>query len=124
MRKCKLFAVLHGDIVEDLVWLDEKQPTARCILKITYSRSGQSRTLLVQGRVGARRVKTCPGGSNIFDRPSVILRLREMQAKLYYTPKRLQVGEFKEAFERAVDAVLGSDAQISVLHRATRAARA
>src|ERR1039457_932438 len=39
-----------------------------------------------------------------------------MDAKLYYTPKLLQVGEFKEAFELAVVAVLGSDAQITVKH--------
>jgi len=39
-----------------------------------------------------------------------------MNASLYYTPKLLQVGEFKEAFERAVAAVLGSDAQIEVQH--------
>ena len=42
--------------------------------------------------------------------------LAGMNADLYYTPKLLQVGEFKEAFQVAVDAVLGSDAQISVDH--------
>jgi hypothetical protein len=39
-----------------------------------------------------------------------------MNADLYYTPKLLQVGEFKEAFQRAVAEVLGSDAQITVVH--------
>ena len=48
--------------------------------------------------------------------PVLFFRL-EMKAELYYTPKLLQVGEFKEAFERAVEAVLGSDAQISVHHK-------
>ena len=47
--------------------------------------------------------------------PVLFFRL-EMEAQLYYTPKLLQAGEFKEAFERAVAAVLGSDAEISVLH--------
>jgi hypothetical protein len=37
-----------------------------------------------------------------------------MDAHLYYRPKLLQVGEFKDAFELAVTAVLGSDAQITV----------
>jgi hypothetical protein len=39
-----------------------------------------------------------------------------MHASLYYTPKVLQVGEFKEAFERAVAAVLGPDFKITVKH--------
>ena len=39
-----------------------------------------------------------------------------MKAQLYYKPKLLQVGEFKEAFEQAASAVLGSGAQITVLH--------
>jgi len=37
-----------------------------------------------------------------------------MEAILYYKPKVLQAGEFKEALERAVSAVLGSDAEITV----------
>ena len=48
--------------------------------------------------------------------PVLFFRL-EMDATLHYIPKPLQVGEFKEAFERAVAAVLGSDAQISVQHK-------
>jgi hypothetical protein len=39
-----------------------------------------------------------------------------MTAHLYYRPKLLQVGEFKEAFEQAVEAILGSDAQIKVTY--------
>jgi hypothetical protein len=39
-----------------------------------------------------------------------------MNARFFYRPKLLQVGEFKEAFEQAVIAVLGSDAQITVTH--------
>jgi len=46
-------------------------------------------------------------------RPSVILQ-QTMNAHLYYRPKLLQVGEFKEAFELAVKEVLGTDAQITV----------
>jgi hypothetical protein len=37
-----------------------------------------------------------------------------MHAHLFYKPKILQAGEFKEAFELAVTAVLGPDAQITV----------
>jgi hypothetical protein len=39
-----------------------------------------------------------------------------MNARFFYRPKLLQVGEFKEAFEQAVIAVMGSDAQITVTH--------
>jgi hypothetical protein len=39
-----------------------------------------------------------------------------MNAELYYTPKLLQAGELKEAFQQAVAAVLGSNAEITVLH--------
>jgi hypothetical protein len=39
-----------------------------------------------------------------------------MNANFYYRPKLLQVGEFKEAFEQAVMAVLGSDTKIKVRH--------
>jgi hypothetical protein len=39
---------------------------------------------------------------------------RTMHATLYYRPKVLQGGEFKEAFERAVITVLGSDFEIAV----------
>jgi hypothetical protein len=39
-----------------------------------------------------------------------------MNARFYYRPKLLQVGEFKGAFEQTVAAILGSDAQIRVRH--------
>jgi hypothetical protein len=55
------------------------------------------------------------GGGSKTLRRSVTLQ-PEMNAELYYVPKLLQVGEFKEAFERAVAAVLGPDAQITVQH--------
>jgi len=37
-----------------------------------------------------------------------------MEAIRYYKPKVLQAGEFKEAFERAISAVLGSEVEITV----------
>jgi hypothetical protein len=40
-----------------------------------------------------------------------------MRANLFYKPKTLQVGEFKGAFEQAVSAVLGANAEITVTHR-------
>lgn len=55
------------------------------------------------------------GRSSKHGRPSVILQ-QYMNARFYYRPKLLQVGEFKEAFEQAVIAVLGSGAQITVTH--------
>ena len=55
------------------------------------------------------------GRSSKHGRPSVILQ-QYMNARFYYRPKLLQVGEFKEAFEQAVIAVMGSDAQITVTH--------
>jgi hypothetical protein len=40
-----------------------------------------------------------------------------MDARLYYKPKTLQVGEFKGAFEQAASAVLGANTQMTVTHR-------
>jgi hypothetical protein len=40
-----------------------------------------------------------------------------MRATLYYKPKTLQAGEFKDAFERAVTAVLGAKTEMTVTHR-------
>ena len=39
-----------------------------------------------------------------------------MEADLYYKPRKLQTGEFKDAFERAVAAVLGSEVKITVAY--------
>jgi hypothetical protein len=39
-----------------------------------------------------------------------------MQAYLFYKPKILEVGELKSAFEQAVSAVLGANAEIRVAH--------
>ena len=36
MRKYKLHAALREDMAEGFVWLEENQPAARCIVKITY----------------------------------------------------------------------------------------
>jgi hypothetical protein len=41
-QKYKLYAALHEDIAEGFVWLEEKQPRARCIVKITNRKNGRS----------------------------------------------------------------------------------
>ena len=48
MRKYKLYAALHEDMAEGFVWLEEKQPTARCIVKITYSQNRPSRSVFCE----------------------------------------------------------------------------
>lgn len=47
-RKYKLYAALHADIAEGSVWLEEKQPAARCIVRITYSKNGHRRSVFCE----------------------------------------------------------------------------
>ena len=44
----KLYAALHEDIAEGFVWFEEKQSSARCIVKITYSQNGRRRSVFCE----------------------------------------------------------------------------
>ena len=44
----KLYAALHEDIAEGFVWFEEKQPGARCIVKITYRKNGRRRSVFCE----------------------------------------------------------------------------